>query len=245
MPCECLIVNGTYLTSNSFVPGITNISVSPSNTRGFATGSISITAHAFNAATGPYLEKVTTNFCRYLKVSAEVSYLTKMMCSVDEFGSTFSIPGEDNAGSRTFFYPQVLSPVTIETGGEDPVDIGGGYTFELGDVLNEIGANSPAVSIDASGGPQTTYQRGFVTTYKYINFQGLHPLFTFNTLSGSIDQPSTMVLTLSNGETHTFTAYTQSFSLTVEPPRPATITFNFTYEDENAAIQEIDSCSES
>jgi hypothetical protein len=243
--CACNIVNGARVDSSTYVPGITNISVNPSTTRGIATGTITITAHGFNSSTGVYLEKIA-EFCRFLRISGEISWINKLACGVGSSGSTILIPGNGldgtSSGPRLFFYPQILSPVVIETGdGEEPGFTGSEYSLTLGDILNTADDFSPSYSLDASGGPQSLFQKGFRRSYKDILFEGLHPLFTFNTLNGAVDKPSVIEVITPTG-TDVFEGYVQSFSLNVEPPRPATITFTFIYEDTNLDIEEIDNC---
>jgi hypothetical protein len=248
--CTCRVVNGYHLDSTGPVPGIISIAISPSSAKGYNTGTVTITAHGFDMDTGPYLTKGGGSYCGFLKIQGSLNWILKLKCAVGDQVSNMDVPGTEPASGRGILIPQIQNPVIIETGDGALPNMAPGYTLDTdsSDLLNTTDGNNanliPSYTLDGSSGPNKVFNKGYRREYKWAKFIGLHPLFTFNTKTNSppVDEPITIEVTGGSEDPDVFDVYPQSFSLVVEPPRPALITFTYIYIDNNKDMLEIDNC---
>lgn len=250
--CECTIVSGKHVAGPSYIPNIVNVSINPSDARGYNLGTITMTIHGFTYLTGPYLlgnadPFQAGSYCDFVRIQGSINWNQKMKCAPNQAFSSMIVPGDEPASGRTLLIPLIQSPIIVETGDGKLPQLPAPYELELDEahLLNVVdGADahvSPSYTLDGASGPVNKFRKGYRREYKWGKFKfGIHDLFTFDTktCASGIEVPSEITI----AETDSFKVVPQSFSLVVEPPSPATLTFTYTYEDENRIVQELDNC---
>ncbi len=233
--CCRIVRDFTGVKRSQEVRGITSVSINPPSSPEQNTGTVVIGSYGFNASTGPYLGLT----CGVFKIQGTINWQPHLKCAINDSFPIVRIPGNNNiadADSMVALIPQIQAPVVIETTDTSVPSING-YTLILdsGDKLNQ----DPVITMQADGtsGPQATYTKNNTFFYRYVNFEGLDPLFTFNTKTGKLDTPVDVTI---DGDDYKL--YPQSFELTVEPPRPAMLNFTYVYKFIDMGLGEITNC---